>query len=273
MARLTGRVRLAVVMCCLLFASTSVHAGTLDDFERDTTAQGKSGKSSHDDAGCYDCTEERSLWQEMFVDPFIDGFMNSLIQKTVMEPIATGMKTTRDRTSTYQRNKATLPREKGDPLLPFVRLDLNYQSATSDVTAKDIRVEGGKSLFGFYTRMTRYEEREPNDRLDLLHLHAMLRLSYGNQFTFQPGIGVSSLKGEKTHSNLSIFFPFFWHFHPHIGMEYRAVFMSFNNTPSLDHDFNMMFHHGSYSINLGYRILSNPESSLGGYYAGFSYRM
>jgi hypothetical protein len=88
---------------------------------------------------------------------------------------------------------ADLPsRQLGEPLIPFVRADIGYQWVDADTGATDVRAEAGYGPLAAHYNFTRYHERTPDDRLDLVRILGLYRMSLGSQVEVDLGLGSGS---------------------------------------------------------------------------------
>ena len=74
------------------------------------------------------------------------------------------------------------PREIGEPTIPFLNVDIAFQSVKPDIEALDGRVEVGYGPMGFQYRWTHYDERLPERSLDLIQWHFLYRMCFAKPF-------------------------------------------------------------------------------------------
>ena len=55
------------------------------------------------------------------------------------------------------------PREWGEPLIPFARIDAGYQDVDSDVEGSDYRIEGGYGPLAVHFNQTHFPEKTTDD--------------------------------------------------------------------------------------------------------------
>lgn len=160
------------------------------------------------------------------------------------------------------------PRRLGDPLIPFARFDLAYQYVESDVEALDVRAEAGFGPFGAHLDYTRYWEQAPADRLDLVRVLGLFRMSFGSTVEADLGCGVLTLNGDQPDSRFLLSLPVLIHPSPYWGVEFRPAWAARVS----DYDLAALLTWRCASLKLGYRWVDSPNESLDGPYAGFSVR-
>ncbi|MBN4053174.1 hypothetical protein JYT92_00320 [bacterium AH-315-L15] len=164
-------------------------------------------------------------------------------------------------------------------MIPYVRSDLAFQNAGSDVTATDLGVELGKGPFGLHSRLTYYEEDQPNDVLRYFQIHGLIRMSFGNYVELDLGIGPVFFSGRETHSGLSVTTPlriYPWklkgiNFEKYIGFEFRPSWGMIGDVVVDDYDIAMLFGLTYSGFRLGYRAVNSVQESLSGPYLGLSF--
>jgi hypothetical protein len=162
-----------------------------------------------------------------------------------------------------------VPRELGEPLIPFARVDLAYQNVASDVDAADVRAEGGFGPVGIQGRFTRYWEQTPETILDLGAVFGAYRMSFGAHVEADLGLGVLTMNGEDTTARFSVALPVLVHPGKHWGVEFRPAWASGVS----DYDFALLLSCPYTSVKLGYRWLASQHESLDGPYVGVSLRL
>lgn len=160
-------------------------------------------------------------------------------------------------------------RALGEPLLPFARLDLAYQSVESDVDAMDVRAELGYGPFAAQVDLTRYWEETPSDEMNLLRALAVYRMAFGANVETDLGFGVLTLEGDERTSRFLFSLPVLVHPSPHWGIEFRPAWADRVS----DYDLALLLTRGCTSLKLGYRWLDSPRESLDGPYVGVSIRL
>lgn len=154
----------------------------------------------------------------------------------------------------------------GEPLIPFVRLDLSYQRNDSRISAYDYRFEAGYGAIALGYNQTRYKEHLPDDSLKLTRIYGLYRMSFGSRLEIDWGIGSLEVTGNERKSYLYITTPVLVHSSRRIGFEFRP---SWAGNIS-DYDISMLLKSKYAAIKLGYRKLSAGTESLKGPYVGLS---
>ncbi|MDH5302302.1 MAG: hypothetical protein OEW58_13170 [Gammaproteobacteria bacterium] len=257
----------------LLFLPSIAFSGTLDDFERDsTTPQSSEPKKSSSRGSCngMDCSEDSSSIGDEFTRHMFSGLFDA-VARGVGFTFSHGTRVTLDRTSWYQRTPGITPRKTGSPLLPTFRASGTWQSVYPDLEGRDFSVEVGHSLFSAQIRKTQFVENTPADSLTLSYGIIYYRLSYGNNFEINFGLGRSELTGN--HKNIGTTFsaPITWQFADDFAFSLWQSYSSINRVALSDIDYSFMYVKNGFSTSLGYRSVSNPVSELSGPYVGLSY--
>jgi hypothetical protein len=156
-------------------------------------------------------------------------------------------------------------RRKGEPTIPFVALNVSYQSVESDVDAYDVRAEGGFGPFGAQYRFTRFKESDPETELDLSWLHGMLRMSYTRYVEVGVGFGGILLDGAgRRESGGSFALPVRIEPLAYVGLDYRPIWGWINGNTVSDHDLTLRVGVPYVSIRGGYRWTKAGASTLEG---------
>lgn len=113
------------------------------------------------------------------------------------------------------------PREKGEWVLPFLRVEMGYQSVEnkSEIDALESLVEIGYGPFAFSHQQSYFREElkdDPstpaiesgNDTLRLSSSHLLFRVSSTKNYEVSVGLGQMRLAGNEVNSGLSIVVPF-----------------------------------------------------------------
>jgi hypothetical protein len=161
------------------------------------------------------------------------------------------------------------PRQWGEPLIPFVRADLGYQWVAADTGATDVRAEAGYGPLAAHYNFTRYREGAPDDRLDLVRVLGLYRMSLGSQVEVDLGLGSLTLRGDSTNSRFLCSLPVLVHPGGHWGIEFRPAWAERVS----DYDLALLLTWRAASFKAGYRWVNSPHESLAGPYAGLSLRL
>jgi len=156
-------------------------------------------------------------------------------------------------------------------LLPTFRVNGNWQSIDPHLQGRDVSVEVGHSLFSIKLRRTNFEERNPADSLRLTYGHIQYRLSYGNTIEVGLGLGRAALNGNIKTTGTSFTLPLFRQLGDNFGFEFVQTYSDFNGVTVSDFDGSLMYFKDNMAASIGYRVISNPASSLSGPYLGISF--
>ncbi len=167
---------------------------------------------------------------------------------------------------------ALAPRQPGEPLTSFVRLDGHYQWADSGVSAVDLRLEGGYGFIAGQVRRTRYREEGTADELEVRYAHLLYRMRFGEAVGVNFGLGRAWVEGSGTLDGSSVTVPVLFHFSPGFGVEASYTSSHVNGHRLLDREVALLLNRDPAAITLGYRSVETPSSSLHGPFAGFSVR-
>jgi hypothetical protein len=244
---------LAGSLCALMAATQPAAAqGRLHAFEADTSAQESRGRDHRDRSDrCFS-----SFWGEFFAEVF-------------EATLGCGGACSWDRVTRRDAAGAGIvPRTLGDPLIPFARADVACQRIESDIDAVDVRAEVGYGPMGMHLDSTRYWERSPSDDLDITRVMGLYRMSFGSHVEIDLGLGVLSLKGDRTTSRSLFSVPFLFHPCEWWGIEFRPAWADRVS----DRDVAVLLTRRHVSLKVGYRWVDSPRESLDGPYAGVSIR-
>jgi len=160
------------------------------------------------------------------------------------------------------------PRRFGEPLLPFLRLDVAYQEVVSDVAALDVRAEAGFGPIGLHFNQTSYSEDAPADDLVLTRFFVLYRMSFGSHVQTDLGFGSLFLDGNEEHTKFAACVPVLVHPCEFVGVEFRPAW----SERVTDYDLAVLLSLGPVSLKGGYRWVRSPNEWLDGPYAGVSVR-
>ncbi len=244
------------------------YAGQLDNFENRGTERriGKKTKSSSDTK-----TESSDSGSSCIGGLFglaAVGTAAGILYAANNSMVRTGVKKESD-----SKNKNPLKlREKGEALLPYARFDYGYQNLHDDIYANDYRLEFGRGAFGIQARKTDLFEENPKDKLSLTYIHGLLRLSFGNYFEIDPGIGKIRLDGNDANNGFSFTLPVLIHPTKNFGFECRPVWSRVNGNSIRDIDLSVLAGTDYVSLKVGYRVLKTGGEELKGPHIGLSIR-
>jgi len=263
-----GRILLVLIIINFLIVNAGF-AGDLDDFENDS-AKDRSSSDSSSKSEESESSDNYSFGDMLFdfvFDSIVDGIISS-----IRYAIEEGVKISQERTYGQEYYTEYKFRTPGEPLLPVLRFDLHRQSANADISALDFRFEVGKGPLAVQIRHTHYSEIKPNDTMDFNQIHGLLRMSGGNNFCTNLGLGFSNLKGNNNTYGFSVTLPMFYHFHENIGFEFKPCWSFLHGNIIKDYDSSLLFTYKYYSLSAGYRYLVSPNNRISGPYIGTSIR-
>lgn len=246
-----GLMKKIIFLILMLNFHSYTLGGTLDHFGADATKKILSG--NHFEA------PHSSSFDEVFTIFFAEILAQTLVYG--------GIESFRrvHGSSRYENN-----RKSGDPLLPFCRVSLAYQSVKSDIDAVDSRFEAGYGPVAGQFRFTRYDEITPDDRLDMKTAHFLYRMSMSRFFEIDFGIGGIHLKDEHSHTGTSFTIPILIYPVKYFGLEFRPTYSNIDDNSLEDYDVGLYFHVLYMTLQAGYRSVSTENESLEGPYIGFS---
>ncbi len=260
--------RLYNLVCILLFMwmllASSSYAGSLDKFEDSVKDEPKSKEGNSNKKSCKS--------DELSFGCFVSDIASNVISHVIVfggtysfyrinsspQNILLGDKT---------RSLDNVPlRLAGEPLIPFVRLDLGYQRNDSRTKAHDYRFETGYGAIALAYSQTRYRERQPKDSLKLTRVYGLYRMSFGPHLEVDWGIGSLEVHGNEKKSYLYITTPILIHPYRRVGFEFRPSWAG----NVAEYDLSVLLKSTYMSTRFGYRKLSAGSESLQGPYIGLS---
>lgn len=259
-------------MACLL-AFKNAYAGKLDDFESSAeqrTDSGESNSSKHnsrDQSSSSLCDEQSLDLGCLLADMVIDVVSHMLVYGGggSFERVNGAASALQDGEN-YVYSGAAQQRELGEPLIPFVRLDLGYQRNSSDIHAYDYRLEAGYAAAAFNVGKTRYTEKKPRDSLEISRMYGAYRMSFGPFVEIDWGIGTLKLKGNGRQSFLFLTTPILIRTSKTMGFEFRPAWAG----SIREYDFAGLYSIPFMSVKLGYRQIKTETQSLNGPYLGIA---
>lgn len=238
------------------------YAGALDDFE---SASNPRTSSSPQESTSSDNNRHYDHDDDSFANFLFELMMESFWYASLM-----GGEISSKRYVSTVESDGIKPRNIGEPLIPQYRFDFHYQDANAGIKSTDYRFEYGEGKFGIQLRTTSMIEGNNDDRLWLNQFHALYRMSFGNHFGINYGIGIAQLIGNSRKTSLSMSFPIYFHPSEYFGLEMKTGFHFFQNADILDLDYSAIFTQQMGSISIGYRELVKAGLDITGPYVGFS---
>lgn len=251
---------IVAVYIILSFILTShIYAGELDDFEAEATKKedtpdkevSSSNKSEHDGSG-------KIFFNDSECDSFFDCFMGMTVEILYYS----------GKYSFYQRryNENLI----GSPVLPTISLDTDCQNVESDIYSINNRIEVGYGPFGFQYKEMRYFERDPKDKLKIYQFNYLHRMSDGEYFRIDLGIGIVTIEGNKSNSGLSLLTPVYVYFPKKCSLFLRPNWGWINGNSIQDYKLGFLLSRKYISAQVGYRFVKSGEETLNGPFIGFN---
>ena len=260
----------------MLLNAPSTLAGKLDDFEKDTTRDRKTDDDSRTTSSDDGDVEEDCLTgftNELCADAA--GALCAGAAGSAFIALKRGGANSLHRIETpfeLYSGDGIPPRRHGEALIPFFRFDIAYQDVESDVTAMDYQFELGYGWIAFFLRSTVYEEKEPDDELEMLQYYGLYRMSINDQVEVDIGIGGIDLSGNESNNGFSTTIPVRYHPSDHYGFEFRPAWSNIKGNSIWDFDLTVLAGWRYASIRAGYRWVHSPNASLNGPEIGISLR-
>ena len=167
---------------------------------------------------------------------------------------------------------AATPRNPGEGVIPFARVDVSYHYVNSRVHALSGRGEVGYGPFGFEARTARYSESEPDATLDIVQYHFLYRMSLEDHVELDIGYGEYELSGVADNIGPSGTLHLLIYPSEQIGIELRPSWASINGNSISDHEMAMSYGGRYWAARAGYHWLTSPSTSLSGPFVGLSLR-
>jgi len=261
--------KLVLIVLLICYASTTM-AGKLDQFEVEATkptedSSSQQPTSQQDSQLDYDNDGERDS-----SDDILNVFLEAIAEIAFYSIVYGGVSSWERVRPSAQASETLTPREFGDPAIPFARIDVNYQSVSSDIDALDSRLELGFGPFGVQYRRTKYDEDDPDDSLTIEQWHGLYRMSFGDDLEIDLGYGRFTLEGNATSRGSSFTLPVLYRPTKNIGIEWRPTWSSINGSDINDHDLGIHFRYQIAALRVGYRWLEAGEADLNGPYIGLA---
>ncbi|MFN0039974.1 MAG: hypothetical protein ACKVP2_10730 [Burkholderiales bacterium] len=162
-------------------------------------------------------------------------------------------------------------RERGDPQLANVRLDIGYQNLQSDVRAIDGGIEIGSGHYALHYRSTHFYETRSDDVLRMQQTHFLWRATTQPGVEADFGIGYLSIEASRHSSGISLTVPIRWKINNWSAVEMRAAWAEVNGHGVSDYDLSFGFLRPFAGLRLGYRYIdARGVPPLQGPYIGLS---
>ncbi|MDI6774274.1 MAG: hypothetical protein QME60_02610 [Verrucomicrobiota bacterium] len=260
--RITGRWMALALLACV--GPASAQAQKLESFEQGIKSSAGVGSAGSRSSGCHGHHLGDHLAAVM-----IEGLVRGLAYGVAyggMNSLALVIPQERE------FGMPELIRDAGDPVIPFIQFDVQFQDVESGVTAWDYRGEVGLAFLGFSARRTFYRERDSDLDVDTIQYHGLYRMTFGEEFEINMGFGALEVKGEGERVGFSFALPMKLHLHEGIGLEYRPVWSTIDETRIYDNDLAVVLGWRYMFLRAGYRWFWHAEESLSGPPVGLSLR-
>lgn len=273
---------LVTLSCVLLLVSADLYAGKLIDFEKDTTPYPESASEREQYSSTPRHKKPHRHHRRREDDDFFSILFGDLIDDIVSDVVggaAHAIGNGLDEAATHSNQRidesraasAEDKRELGEPVIPYFRLNLNMQNIETHIYGFDGKLELGYGAIAGEYRQTRYRDDVLKESLRLKQLQLFSRMSFGNHFVMNFGLGGASLDGQN-HSQGALFsVPMIYYPQRHLAFELRPSWM-FGGELSLDEmDLSTLISFQRIALRLGFRQLNSQHDSLQGAYAGVEY--
>jgi hypothetical protein len=259
----------SVILLCL--TTSIVVAGELADFEADIKSGGVSNKQH-----CHECNDRHrendhvqnhNDRSEGIAELFFDVLFDSTID-IMANLIAEGGEASISRVEDGHRYQGIKKRRTGEPLLPFVKLNLSTQYISEWIGATDLRFEVGKGPLAFEARMTRYRDESIDEKLDYDQIQALYRMSVGHKYGINLGLGYGRMQGGNEYDGLILSMPLLYYNGNRFGYEFRPVIFNAGESTVSELDISVLYAYKKMAFRLGYRTLDSPNETIDGMYMG-----
>ncbi len=261
--------KLVLVVLLICYASTTM-AGELDQFEAEATKPAEDSTSRKPTSKQDKQLDDDNNGERDTSDDISDVIVEMIAEFAFYGVVYGGVSSWERVQPSGQANETQTPRQFGDPAIPFARIDVNYQSVSSDIDAQDSRVELGFGPLGVQYRKTEYDEDNPDDSLTIEQWHGLYRMSLGDYLEIDLGYGRFTLEGNATSRGSSFTLPVLFRPTENIGIEWRPTWSSINGSDISDHDLGIHFRYQIAALRVGYRWLEAGEADLDGPYIGLA---
>ncbi|HLQ25140.1 MAG TPA: hypothetical protein VK138_04595 [Acidiferrobacterales bacterium] len=243
------------------FAALGADESRLDKFEKDIAKPGTPDKP-HAQASSYGSDTDSSDLQKSFISDVLETIFLVPGKNSMMRIDSTLM----------ESPQGVIPRQTGDGLLVYARLDTSYQRVDSDISGVDSRLEIGYGAFGLEIRQTRYRDTKINTHLQVDQYHGLYRMSFGNTLEIGLGYGETTFDGTSRNSGHTWATPVLYQPLPWFGIEYRPSWMTINNNEITDNEFAVDVGGRYWAVRGGYRQIKSPTEKIVGPFIGLSLR-
>jgi hypothetical protein len=255
-----GTITLCIILS-LFFIPPNLYAGKLDDFEEASTKKEDTSKAGSNDSSSR--RNKRDGREKIFSDGNeCDSFVDCFSGLTVELLYYSGKYTF------YQRryNESLV----GTPVLPTISLDSDYQNIESDLFSINNRIEVGYGPFGFQYKEMRYFEKDPDDELKIYQLNYLHRISNGENFRLDLGLGSVTMEGNETNTGFSLTTPLYVFLPKKCSVFLRPNWGWINGNAIQDYKLGFLWSRKFISLQGGYRFVKSGKETLNGPFIGFN---
>ena len=255
----------ALLFFTLTFISLQLHAGKLADFEKDIKSS-KSASHSNSNYYCRKCSSH----DESFFDALFEGIVNSIFEVATIA-IEDGSKTSAERIKKHPEKKGISPRKEGEIIIPFYRLNINYQYVDDKIDALDLKMEVGKGANGLELRITTYNDNQNSEELKYSQFQYFHRMSFGNNIGINLGLGYGRMDITDTFDGLLLSLPILYQSGRHLGIEVRPTYFNADGVDISELDFSVMYTYRKMAFRLGHRNIQSTNIDINGIYFGLDF--
>jgi hypothetical protein len=253
-------------------------AGKLDELEAEASKPNKSqtNKSSSSEPYYYSPNSA----EDSDDDSTLSGFFAEMLVNITIESIKLGTEVMIAATeNSYKRYESRQPniasdelhlyRLKGDPILPTFSLSSHWLSSSNSISAQQNRFEAGHGFVGLSHTQNTLDEK--GHKLTLSNTLIHLRMSAGNDFSWDLAWGKGKMNGNQSHTGNVFAMPIRMRINPAVHLEYFPVWSSYNGGSLSEQQFSVNWRSNKYAgISAGYKKWSAGTSTVEGLFAGLN---
>jgi len=260
---------ITLLLTCFVFINSGL-AGTLDELEQDATTPQTESKRSSSKSSSGHHSDPNSL-ESALAEAFFRVTLK-LVEFTGKAVVGMGAMSQ----ERYQRTEPLddkakpfqLFRKPGDPLLPTFSFNAHWLNGNDNINARHNRVEIGYGPLGVsYSQNTLNEN---GDKLTLTNTLIHYRMSIGNNFSWDLAYGLGKMNGNQSHDGDVFAMPIRARIKPKFYLEYIPTWSSYNGGSLAEHQFSGNWRFNHTGLSLGYKKWSAGDTSVRGFFAGFS---
>jgi hypothetical protein len=259
-----------ILLASIFVVAVSTQAGTLDDLEAEATKPSKRSSSSSNNNSSSNSRESSG---NALTDQLAAGFAEMIVEVTFklaevgLTVLAEGGESSVHRYANKTHTSTdSLYRQKGDAILPTVKIASQFLTASDGITAQLNRVEAGFALLGF--SYSENKLKESGDALTLSNTLLHYRMSFGNDISWDLAYGRGRMNGNQVHTGDVFAMPIRLRLNPAWHFEYYPVWSSYNGGSLSEHQFSVNYQYQHYGITAGYKRWSAGVASVDGVFGG-----